>query len=222
MQNHTPCFHHNFNLKILSFLNETLIIFFSFLYINFCHVISELHDYWVMKTDYTSYAMVYSCLGHSGSTCTHDKAWLWGRTKSLPNARIEEARTLFDSLCMNMTLWYETPFIGQGKIWNIYIIFLENGMIYRVSVSLILSRSWIPKIVLETEQLLSHVNKNRTRITSLRKIAFITPPRNRGGVIFSLQFVCLSVYLSVCLSVCLMFSCEQNSSRMDEPIWTRF
>ena len=31
----------------------------------------------------------------------------------------------------------------------------------------------------------------------------ITPPRNRGGVIFSLQFVCVSV----CLSVCPMFSC---------------
>ena len=25
-----------------------------------------------------------------------------------------------------------------------------------------------------------------------------TPPRNRGGVIFSLQFVCVSVCLSVC------------------------
>ena len=27
---------------------------------------------------------------------------------------------------------------------------------------------------------------------------FITPPRNRGGVIFSLQFVCVSVCLCVC------------------------
>ena len=33
----------------------------------------------------------------------------------------------------------------------------------------------------------------------------ITPPRNRGGVIFSLRF-----------------SCEQNSSRTDAPIWTQF
>ena len=30
---------------------------------------------------------------------------------------------------------------------------------------------------------------------------FFTPPRNRGGVIFLLQFV----YVSVCLSVCLEF-----------------
>ena len=31
----------------------------------------------------------------------------------------------------------------------------------------------------------------------------ITPPRNRGGVIFSLQFVCVCVCVCVCVSVCL-------------------
>ena len=31
-----------------------------------------------------------------------------------------------------------------------------------------------------------------------------TPPRNRGGVIFSLQFVCVCVRVSVRLSVCLL------------------
>ena len=34
-------------------------------------------------------------------------------------------------------------------------------------------------------------------------IIFITPPRHRGGVIFSLQFVCVSICLCVCLSVCV-------------------
>ena len=42
---------------------------------------------------------------------------------------------------------------------------------------------------------------------------------NRGGFIFSLQFVCVSVCLSVCVSG---YSCEQNSSRTDTLIWTRF
>ena len=37
-----------------------------------------------------------------------------------------------------------------------------------------------------------------------------TPPRNRGGVIFSLQFVCVCVCVSVCLSVCPIF------------LWTKF
>ena len=44
-----------------------------------------------------------------------------------------------------------------------------------------------------------------------------TPPRNRGDVIFSLQFVSTCVCLSLCLSVS-----EQNSSRTDAPIWTQF
>ena len=30
-----------------------------------------------------------------------------------------------------------------------------------------------------------------------------TPPRNRGGVIFSLQFVCVSVCVCVCVCVCV-------------------
>ena len=34
-------------------------------------------------------------------------------------------------------------------------------------------------------------------------MSVITPPRNRGGVIFSLQFVCVSVCLCVCVSVCV-------------------
>ena len=50
-----------------------------------------------------------------------------------------------------------------------------------------------------------------------RKRAFdfvFTPPQNRGGVIFSLQFVCLSVCVSVCLSVrlclCVFHVCNQG------------
>ena len=45
--------------------------------------------------------------------------------------------------------------------------------------------------------------------------AIFTPPRNRGGIIFSFQFVCVCVCLSGS-------ACEQNSSRAAEPIWTRF
>ena len=44
---------------------------------------------------------------------------------------------------------------------------------------------------------------------------FVTPPRNHGGVIFSLQFVCVCVCLSGS-------ACKQNSSQTDPPIWTWF
>ena len=36
--------------------------------------------------------------------------------------------------------------------------------------------------------------------SSAQRNTVITPPRNRGGVIFSLQFVCVCVCLSVCVS----------------------
>ena len=44
-----------------------------------------------------------------------------------------------------------------------------------------------------------------------QRVTIFTPTWNRGGVIFSLQFVCLSGS-----------ACEQNSSKTDAPIWTRF
>ena len=39
---------------------------------------------------------------------------------------------------------------------------------------------------------------------------FFTPPRNRGGVIFLLQFVCVCVCVCVCLSVRLWTKCRSN------------
>ena len=42
-------------------------------------------------------------------------------------------------------------------------------------------------------------------VSSIIIIIIITSPRNRGGVIFSLQFVCVSVCVCVCLSVCPAF-----------------
>ena len=46
-------------------------------------------------------------------------------------------------------------------------------------------------------------------IVVIASFAIFTAPRNRGGVIFSLQTVCLS-------------GSEQNSSQPDGSIWTRF
>ena len=59
--------------------------------------------------------------------------------------------------------------------------------------------------------------------------SFFTPPRNRGGVIFSLQFVCVSVCVCVRPDMLVnkipaekMHQFGRNSSRTDAPIWTRF
>ena len=52
-------------------------------------------------------------------------------------------------------------------------------------------------------------------------MTFYTSTKSWRGYIFTT--VCLCVCLSVCVCVCVrLFSCEQNSSRTDTPIWTRF
>jgi hypothetical protein len=66
--------------------------------------IEETWDYWVMKTDYTSYAITYTCLEKSGNNCTWARAWLWGRGKTLPIGVKQEARDMWSRNCMNLTL----------------------------------------------------------------------------------------------------------------------
>ena len=72
----------------------------------------------------------------------------------------------------------------------------------------------------------SHVKGHRRGgVCVLRMLLVYTSTKSWRGYIFTA--VCLCVCVSVCLSVCVcvcvwLFSCEQNSSRTDAPIWTRF
>ena len=75
------------------------------------------------------------------------------------------------------------------------------------------SLNWWGRVFLFFSFSLPTLSQNRVYVI----FSVFTPPRNRGGVIFSLQFVCLSVCPCVRL-----FSCEQNSSRKNAPIWMRF
>ncbi|XP_076442985.1 retinol-binding protein 4-A-like isoform X2 [Babylonia areolata] len=73
-------------------------------------------DYWVLDTDYSSYAVVYSCevpANDMNNTCNTAVSWLWGRGKSLPEDVKARARDTFRDLCMNMTLLYVTGFVGD-------------------------------------------------------------------------------------------------------------
>ena len=63
----------------------------------------------------------------------------------------------------------------------------------------------ITMAVLDENNLPSLAYNDEVNIT-YKILVLLTPPRFQGGVIFSLQFVCVHV----CLCVCLMFSCEQN------------
>ena len=61
-------------------------------------------------------------------------------------------------------------------------------------------------------RVISHRRGGVYVLKMLLVFSVITSPRNRWGVIFSLQFVCVcvSVCLSVFLCVCLMSACEQK------------
>ena len=75
-----------------------------------------------------------------------------------------------------------------------------------------------------------NINRHRIFIKDLFKnkreklwndLTFYTSTKSWRGYIFTP--VCLCVCVSVCLSVCVSGTfCEQNSSRMNAPIWTRF
>ena len=51
-----------------------------------------------------------------------------------------------------------------------------------------------------------------------------TSTKSWRGYIFTTVCLCVCVCVCVCVSVCVcvQFPCEQNSSRTDAPIWTRF
>ena len=73
-------------------------------------------------------------------------------------------------------------------------------------------------IVLQVHWIRKSVTRTKLLFYNLQPAVqwrLFTSPRTRGGVVFSLQFVCVSVYVSG-------YSCEQNSSRTDAPIWMRF
>ncbi|KAK7089772.1 retinol-binding protein 4-A-like [Littorina saxatilis] len=78
-----------------------------------------MYDYWIVSTDYTSYAIAYGCLNRapdSNDTCATARSWLWGRSRSLPESVKVNARTIFESLCMNLTLLYATGWRGDECI----------------------------------------------------------------------------------------------------------
>ena len=92
-------------------------------------------------------------------------------------------------------------------LFEIYILALNILYTYVIKIWYFKSNC----IALQSDRILLNVSE----------LPLITPPRNRGVVIFSLQFVC--VCEPVCLSVCLCVSVsERNSSRTGALIWMRF
>ncbi|XP_041352780.1 retinol-binding protein 4-like [Gigantopelta aegis] len=70
----------------------------------------ERFSYWVLKTDYTSYAVVYGCHSvTSDGACNGTRSWIWSRTKTLSQDKMAIAETVIsERLCVNQSLYLST------------------------------------------------------------------------------------------------------------------
>ncbi|XP_033755603.1 apolipoprotein D-like [Pecten maximus] len=53
-------------------------------------------NYWVLKTDYTSYTLIYSCIDIVGISHL-EQAWIMSRERSLPQDKIDELMAVYKS-----------------------------------------------------------------------------------------------------------------------------
>ena len=105
--------------------------------------------------------------------------------------------------------------LGSSLFYNIFFFQLNNIGTERLSLHL--------GAVAEGSRALVYQMKGKLLCSSpftgciILKDFFYTSSKSWRGYIFT------AVFLWVCVCVCLSGSaCEQNSSRTDEPIWTRF
>eukprot|EP00105_Crassostrea_gigas_P001056 XP_011413072.2 PREDICTED: retinol-binding protein 4-A-like [Crassostrea gigas] len=69
----------------------------------------KLADYWVVKTDYSNYAVVYECKEQNpDNTCKTTMSWVLSRHRKLSDTLMAEVGHVIDSLCLNEAQFYTT------------------------------------------------------------------------------------------------------------------
>ena len=80
-----------------------------------CIIVGKLSDYWIIKTDYSNFAVVYICSEEkTDGTCGNAKAWVYSRHHGLTHDLMAEADRQLERVCMDTTLFYTTQRI-QSK-----------------------------------------------------------------------------------------------------------
>lgn len=66
-------------------------------------------DYWVIRTDYIDYAVVYGCreLDSTGH-CTHVQSWIWSRYPAVPESDQTLVDNTMEELCVNTSMYLPT------------------------------------------------------------------------------------------------------------------
>lgn len=72
-------------------------------------IVGQLADYWVVKTDYSNYAVVYECKEQNpDNTCKTTMSWVLSRHRILSDSLMADISHVIESLCLNETLFYTT------------------------------------------------------------------------------------------------------------------
>ena len=66
-------------------------------------------DYWVIGTDYDTYAVIYGCRNlDSTGLCTYADSWIWSRFPEIPANKKGIVEGIKGSLCVNTTMYLST------------------------------------------------------------------------------------------------------------------
>lgn len=82
-----------------------------------CIIVGELSDYWIIKTDYSNFAVVYICYDeNTDGTCGNAKAWVYSRHHGLAHDLMADADRQLERVCMDTTLFYTTQRIQSKSL----------------------------------------------------------------------------------------------------------
>jgi hypothetical protein len=73
-------------------------------------------DQWFIGTDYTSWALVYSCVitDPVSGECTEVAAWVWSRAQTLSDDDRDAVDALLPTVCLSFADLHEMP-VGEGN-----------------------------------------------------------------------------------------------------------
>lgn len=117
-----PIFSHTFPSRV-TYFQQFVFIKFS----NRVHFAGNFVDYWVVKTDYTNYSVVYECSKlNDDNTCKKIITWVFSRHQTLPESLMAEVDHVIENLCLNETQFYTTTY-SKSKT---YFSFFRMGASY--------------------------------------------------------------------------------------------
>lgn len=98
-------------------------VFFFIKFSNRVHFAGNFVDYWVVKTDYTNYSVVYECSKlNDDNTCKKIITWVFSRHQTLPESLMAEVDHVIENLCLNETQFYTTTYSKSKTYFSFFRI----------------------------------------------------------------------------------------------------